>query len=572
MSGLLPTVSPAAVLQTGGQLPIDALHWGIAVLPIAILLVMLIGFNWPADSAAVVGMLLAAVIALTAFQTPVQTLAIAVGKGVWDALGVLYVVWAALLIYMVVDRAGALYALRKGVERISSNDLFLVLAFGWVFVSFLQGFTGFGAPIAIVAPLLIAIGVRPVYAVAIPLVGHAWNNTFGTLAVAWFGTRSVVDLQAPVETALQTAAHFSIVTFAGGIAVAWLYGRKSAVKHAWPMIAIIGAVQSITLLVTATYSQFIAGFLASAIGLVALYPISRWGRFQTQHGAFDRPAMKSPEAAAVADGGVVSDEPKPVMSFFESIVPYIGLTAIALASAIPSVSEALGQFEVGFAFPAAETGFVELEAADPYSPLALLTHPGSIILVGVLIAWGIYRHRGYYEEWQQTVRESSSLEEKSSIRRGLFENAVPASLAIVLLVTMATVMLETGQIRVLAMGIAAVLPGAVYTFGANTIGVLGAFITGSNTASNILFAPLQAETASALDLPESTILGAQMSGGGLGNAISPSNVVLGTGTAGIVGREGEVLRITMKWTLLVSVLLGVMTLVLSGITFLGGGA
>ncbi|WP_199897016.1 L-lactate permease [Halarchaeum acidiphilum] len=473
---------------------------------------------------------------------------------------------------MVADRAGALYALRKGIERISSNDLFLVLAFGWVFVSFLQGFTGFGAPIAIVAPLLIAIGVRPVYAVAMPLIGHAWNNTFGTLAVAWFATRSVVDLQAPIETALQTAAHFSVVTFAAGIAVAWLYGRQSAVKHAWPMIAIIGAVQTITLFATVMYSQFIAGFLASAVGLVALYPISRWGRFQTQHNGFDCPAMKTPEGNAVADGGTVLDEPEPVMSFFESIIPYLVLTAVALVSAVPSVSNALGRFKIGLAFPAAKTGFVELEAAKPYSPLTPLTHPGSIILVGVLIAWGIYRYRGYYEDWQRTVQEAPGLEEKSGIRRGLIESAVPASLAIVLLVSMATIMLKTGQIRILALGIAAVLPGVVYLFVANAIGVLGSFITGSNTASNILFAPLQAETASVLHLSKPTVLGAQMSGGGLGNAISPSNVVLGTGTAGIIGREGEVLRITLKWTLLVSALLGVLSLVLGGVLFLGGGA
>ncbi len=83
MSALTPVSANVQALQIGGQLPIDVLHWGTAILPIVILLILLIGFNWAADSAAVVGMLLAAAIALTVFQTPIQTLAIAVGEGVW---------------------------------------------------------------------------------------------------------------------------------------------------------------------------------------------------------------------------------------------------------------------------------------------------------------------------------------------------------------------------------------------------------------------------------------------------------------------------------------------------------
>ncbi len=154
----------------------------------------------------------------------------------------------------------------------------------------------------------------------------------------------------------------------------------------------------------------------------------------------------------------------------------------------------------------------------------------------------------------------------------LLKNGVPASLAIVILVVMATVMVDSGQIRVLALGIAAVVSGTMYLFLSNGIGVLGSFITGSNTASNILFAPLQNETAAALDLPQWSVLGAQMTGGAFGNAISPSNVVLGTGTVGIVGDEGKVLRKTLPWVVLVALIVGVFTVLISGFVFMGGGA
>ncbi len=187
------------------QLPIDLAHWGVALVPILALLVFLVLLRWKAPEAGPVGMFAAAAIAFFMYQTPLETLAVAGAKGVWDAIFILYVVWPALVLYRVADRAGGFAALRKGIERFSTNELFLVLAFGWVFASFLQGIAGFGTPIAVVAPLLVALGVRPVYAVVIPLIGHSWANMFGTLAVGWLATLQVVDLENATETAFQTA-------------------------------------------------------------------------------------------------------------------------------------------------------------------------------------------------------------------------------------------------------------------------------------------------------------------------------------------------------------------------------
>src|SRR3546814_12464691 len=96
-----------------------------------------------------------------------------------------------------------------------------VLAFGWAFASFLQGVTGFGVPIAVCAPLLVGIGVRPLYAVIIPLVGHAWNNTFGTLAVAWLGLKQAADMspELALESAFYAAIFTWVLNFLGGLLV-----------------------------------------------------------------------------------------------------------------------------------------------------------------------------------------------------------------------------------------------------------------------------------------------------------------------------------------------------------------
>ena len=169
-------------------LPLDLWHWGLALAPLLLLLVLLVGLRWTAPEAGPIGMFLAIGIAFLAFDAPAEVIAIAGGKGMWDAVFVLYVVWSALLLYRVVERAGGFHALREGISEFSRNDLFLVLGFGWVFASFLQGIAGFGVPIAVVAPLLVGLGVKPLYAVVIPLIGHAWANLFGTLAVAWLAT------------------------------------------------------------------------------------------------------------------------------------------------------------------------------------------------------------------------------------------------------------------------------------------------------------------------------------------------------------------------------------------------
>jgi lactate permease len=121
---------------------------------------------------------------------------------------------------------------------------------------------------------------------------------------------------------------------------------------------------------------------------------------------------------------------------------------------------------------------------------------------------------------------------------------------------------DSGQTDVLALGIAEVAPPIVFAFLAGFIGMIGSFMTSSNTASNILFAPLQEEAAGALDLTQSTVIAAQNAGGAVGNSVSPANVVLGTGTAGIVGSEGKVLRLVLPWAGLVILLVGAGTVAL----------
>jgi lactate permease len=542
-------------------LPIDLARWLLAVSPIALLLILLAVLRWKAPEAGPVGMFLAAVLALLAFQAPWEMVAVAAGKGIWDAVFILLVVWPALLLYRVGTAAGAFNSLRRGLEEYSRNHVFLVLAFGWVFASFMQGIAGFGAPIAIVAPLLLAIGVRPVYAVVIPLIGHAWANMFGTLAVGWIATLQVVDLEDQLATALAAAVLLWPADLLAAVAIAWMAGRWAGLRIAWPLILIISAIHGGGQLLMMFWEPLLSNFLAATAALVVLYPLSHWSRYSEPAGdVTDRPAMSEQGPERRQDEPEPKKEedkaPAPTMSLRWALLPYALLTALAVGLlAIPPVADLLERFQFGPSFPEVTTGYdVVAEAEDPYSPISPLTHPGTPLLIAALLTWLIFRRRGFVAAKERHAGQQP-------VWSSLAGDATPASVAIVAFLVLAAVMSDSGQTEVLARGIAEVSPPLVFGFGATFIGVLGAFMTSSNTASNVLFAELQQDVAQGAGLSESAIIGAQSAGGAIGNAIAPANIVLGTGTAGIVGQEGQVLRMTLPWTLAVAVVIGALTLV-----------
>ena len=534
------------------NVPVDIFHWILATLPIIVLLVLLVPLKWRAPEAGPGAMFAAILIAFLAFKTPVFTLAVASAKGVWDAIFILYVMWPALLLYQITKRAGGYDALRRGISRFSRNELFIILALGWVFSSFLQGIAGFGAPIAVVAPILLAMGMRPVYAVAISIIAHAWARFFGTLGVGWLATLQVADINDIIRTAVESSVLLLIPTYLGGGLIVWLYGRWAAVRHAWPLILILGSILGFGQLMFAIISPELSTFLAAAVALIALYPLSRWRRFgEPPEGIAKRPAMHESKLDCQEE-----DTP-PVMGIGMAFLPYIVLTVVTLSILlIPSLNSVLRLFQIGMPFPAVVTGFgVENNAVARYAPFAPLTHPGTMLLITTVIVWFVYKVRGYYQ--LSELRHG-----KEDFWRGLLVDAVPASVPVIAFLVMSRVLDHSGQTLVLAYGIAAVSPPLVYASIASVIGALGAFMTSSSTASNVLFGGLQSGVAQLHSLPVESIIAAQAAGSAYGNAIGPANVVLGTSITGINGQEGAVLRLALPWTALVAVLTGAATIVL----------
>jgi lactate permease len=537
------------------QPPVDFVHWSLAFLPILILAFLLVQLRWTAQQAGAAGIFIAAAVAYFVFKAPIETLAVAGAKGVWDALSILLVIWPALWLYQIMDKCGGYAALRQGITRMSRNELFAIVALGWVFASFLQGIDGFGTPIAIVAPLLVAFGVRPVYAVAFPIIAHIWAKFYGTLGTGWLATLQVVDLDnsAIAVTAYQSALLMIIQAVLGGFTVVWMYGRWPAIRHAWPLVLIIAAIQGVGQVIVALLDPVLAAFIPATAAMLALYPLSRWPRYANPAtDIVDRPAM-------LASHAEIRAEKTPPMGMGMAFFPYVLLTVLALVvSLFDPIHNALGGFTIGLDFPEVTTGFgAGKPAAAPYSALALLTHPGASLTLTAFITWALFRARGYYLAWAATTEVR-----QQSVLVGLLAAAIPASVPIMAFLVMASLMNHSGQNATLALGISAVAPAYVFAFLSNGIGVIGAFTTSSSSSSNVLFSDLQVTVAKLKGLPAATILAAQSAGGAIGNAIAPANVVMGASTAGISGQEGEILRKTLPWTLAAFVLTGAATVAL----------
>lgn len=536
-------------------IPIDWLHWLLAAAPISILAFLLIRLRWTAQQAGTTCIFIAAAVALLAFRTPVEVLAVAGAKGVWDSVPILLVVWTALLLYHVMNKAGGYEALRQGIVSFSRNELFVVVALGWVFASFVQGIDGFGTPIVIVAPLLVAIGMRPVYAVAIPIIAHIWAKFYGTLAVGWLATLQVVDLDPATvsATAYESALLITIQVVLGGFMVVWMYGRWPAIRHGWPLVVIIAIIQGVGQVVVVQFEPVLAAFIPATVAMLALYPLSRWRRYaEPLTGVDERPAMRADRMLDVDDTQVAP------MGLAMAFMPYALLTVLAVAaSLVQPVADALSSVRFGLSFPEVTTGYgVANSAVERYSALQPLTNPGASLVLTAGLTWLIFNARGYYQKWGKTVSG------EPGIAAGLFATAVPASVPIIAFLVMARIMDHSGQTDALAYGIAAVAPAYVFAFLSNGIGVIGAFATSSSTSSNMLFSDLQVTLAKLKGLPTSTILAAQSAGGAIGNAIAPANLVLGSTTAGISGREGDILRKTLPWTVVTFLVTGVATVVM----------
>lgn len=535
------------------NIPINPFMWGMACLPIIVLLFLLIKCGWGATEAAPVGFVITIITGIFVYKADIVLIAAESVKGIWNALTIWLIVWTAVLLYQVGNEAKAFLIIRNGMRKLLPNELLLVLAMGWIFESFLQGITGFGVPVAVGAPLLIGIGVTPLWAVIIPLFGQSWGNTFGTLGAAWDSLAMSANLTVGSHeyfvTAFWTASFLFLWNIIVGFVLCWFYGKGKALKKGLPAVILLSAIQGGGELLFSQINTTISCFVPACISLIVILLLSKLKIYQDEWKIEDSPIMNRDFENSD------SEEELPDMTLVHAFVPYFLLSAITLiVLVVEPIHSFLGQVSFGFSFPETSTGYGYVNAAvENFSALSPFTHASMFLFISAVIGLIYYRKHGWIKKGggKRVFIQSISM-------------TMPSGIAIIGLVMMSKIMGGTGQTVVLANGIANML-GKVYIILAPFVGLLGTFMTGSNMSSNILFGGFQMTTAKLLHVNTAAILGAQSAGASIGCVSSPSNIVLGTTTANILGSEGKILKRIIVITLPATILIGMIVFVMVGL-------
>jgi len=514
-------------------LPLDPLSWAAALSPLALLLVLLVGVKMKTRPAALLAWLLAMAVAALRYGTTLRGIMIANGKGLALALFVVLIIWTAVVLYNVVKHAGAISVISDTLTSVTSNRLLQLLLLAWCFASFIQGVAGFGVPVAVVAPLLVGIGFNPVLAASAALVGHAWSVTFGSMASSYFSLQLVVSLP-PAELTYWLGLLFLSPILVCGLSVAHMHGGFRDVGRALPAVLLTSFVMGLTLIVVTRIGAVQLGTLASgAAGVTTITLYSRLSRFG-----------KNADGAETQQVGEPSS--RHAMGLFTAAFPYIFLVVVVSLSQIPALKSALAGYRLAFAFPASSTalGF-EVAPVTDYAAIRLFAHPAPFLAAAAILGALIYRRKTTFD--LSTVR---------AVARDSYKQCWNATLSIGLMVMMALVMNDSGMTSVLASGVAN-FSGRFFPLFSPLVGVLGSFMTGSNTNSNVLFGAFQEQVALQLGVSAAILAAAQSVGGSLGSAIAPAKAIIGAATVGIAGQEGAILKNTLLYCLLNAAIVGI---------------
>ena len=508
----------------------------LASLPILALMATILALKWSAPRAGAVAWLIVVGISLLVFGADTRLLAIGSSKGLSLSLFVLSIIWTSVLLYNVIDQLGGIEVIGSTMTRLVRDPLAQALVVGWAFSGFMQGVAGFGVPVAVVAPLMVIMGFSPAKAAAIVLVGHAGAVTFGSLGSSYYTIQLVTGIPGS-EIGPHMALLLALPIILTGFAVAHLEGGLTSVRRGAPAILMIGSAMAAMVWVTTQVgapqiASIVSGLVGSAAGWLAV-----------KGGLLGATPATGPSAVSARAQGKAHTAARP--NFHMAFLPYYLVLLFSVLSQVPYVKELGASWHWGLDYPATETelGFTT-DASDDYARVSLFRHPAPLMLLSLALTLLVFR---VTRRWKEGAGFAA-------LRR-TYDQCVSTSVGIATMVMMALVMTDMGMTVLLGKAIANGT-GVVFPVFSPYIGVLGTFMTGSNTNSNVMFGALQMETARTLGIGTVTIASIQSIGGSLGSAIAPAKVLVGTAMVGLSGQENQVLRRTIPYCLAIVLLVG----------------
>ena len=552
----------------------------VASLPILVALVTMVGMRWPATKAMPLAWLVCAVSAVLVWQMPISFVLASTVSGFGGALNVLIIVFGAILILYTLRESGAAETINYGFHGISRDRRVQAVIIGFLFGAFIEGSAGFGTPAAIAAPLLLSLGFPALAAVIVCLIYNSVPVSFGAAGTPiWFGLR---NLEPAINSTLAESGPFNFASVGEfyDVMAQWVSVMHALVAIGLPLIVVcfltryfgqnrswkegLGAWKfcmfaSVSFLIPYLAAAFLLGeefpgLLGGLISLAIVLYGARQGWFLPSE-----PWEFGPRSTWEKDwtGQItVADqlEFKPQMSQFRAWTPYvlIGFILVLTRLTFLPFREWLGSVTLSW------TQILGYETVNfSIQPLFL---PGIIpfVLVAILTMF-IHGMKG----------ERVKVAWVDSFKR--MRNPTIALLFAVALVEIfrqsANNALDYPSMPLSMAELTATVTGYTWPFFAAYVGALGAFITGSNTVSNLLFSEFQYGIAQGLGISRQIVVALQVVGGAMGNMVCIHNIVAASATVGLVGMEGVIIRRNAVPMLLYGLVVGIAGLIFTYVMF-----
>ena len=543
---------------------------GLAALPILLGGVLLVGFRIPAKWAMPLVYVTAVVIALSVWNMPLGDVAASTVQGLFLTFDLLLIIFGAILLLKTLERSGGVTAIRRSFHDISDDRRVQVVIIAWLFGSFIEGAAGFGTPAAVAAPLMVAMGFPAAGAVMLGMMIQSTAVTFGAV-----GTPVLVGVQGGVASpeftmalaasgatlteyvravTIRAAALHAITGTIMPMFMVVMMTRFFGARKSWteglsvlPFALFGGVAFTVPYFLTAwIFGPEFPSLLGGLVGLAIVSSAARKG-FLLPKDTWDFPASEQWPSEWVSPLEVGSDDEgeHPEMSAGKAWVPYLLLAVLLVLSRLPSLP--FGNLLRSFSIEWAEIFGTSVSAVT--TPLYL---PGTLLIVVVGITALLHRMSG--RALKNAFVDSSRV-------------LLGAGFVLVFTVPMVRVYINSGvnaagleSMPLEMAGWVADTVGGVWPLFAGVTGALGAFIAGSNTVSNLMFAAFQHGVATRLAISSSMIVALQAVGAAAGNMIAIHNVVAASATVGLLGREGATLRKTILPTIYYLTVIGVLGL------------
>lgn len=545
---------------------LNSVMWSaiVALLPLLTFFILLAVVKTRAHVAGAFALLAALLVGIFAFQMPAGlALLSATQGGVFGAFPVLWIVIMAVWLYQVTVLSGRFEDLRRVFDVIGKGDVRLqAVLIAFCFGGLLEALAGFGAPVAITATMLLALGLPPLRAAAAVLVANTAPVAFGAMAIPITTAAGLTGLHATDIASVVGRQAPLLATIVPLILLFILDGRKG-LKDCWPAALVVGfSFATAQFLCSNFFSYELTDIVASLVGLGAAVLFFRvWtpkGSVAARErlgAAFDAASKNtasttagggSRRATAVAVSEAAADRLTPTRTWL-ALFPYFLVIVVfgiaklwKLGADVPAF---LASTDVRIPWPILHDALVNAEGKPVSSTIysfQWLSTPGTLLLITGLIVAFVYSK--YNDGGRYPITVANAVKE---IGRTIYRMRW-AGLTIITVLALAYVMNFSGQTVSIGTWLAGT--GTFFAFLSPVLGWIGTAVTGSDTSANALFAKLQQTAGMKAGIDPNLLVAGNTSGGVVGKLISPQNLAIAASAVNLEGKESVILRKVVGWS------------------------